>query len=358
MDVQKIDKNMNIETGNKVELKWLSPKEKPFQLGGFPWFAKEHIYRRLPKSPKYPIPEEVDLLANCIAGGQIRFRTDSEKLFIRVKLSGIANMVHMPATGQCGFDFYVGIADKVFYCNTTRYDHTKAEYEIKLFEMKSKAWKNVVINFPLYKGVEEVLIGVEETAGLEEPHSYTSDKRIIFYGTSVTQGGCASRPGMAYTNIISRRLNMEIFNLGFSGNGKGEPEVAQILTEIDKPACLVLDYEGNCVSTELLSKTLTQFIEIYRKAHANVPILVVSRAPYAMERFNGELHRQRLERKLLQKNTVESFREMGDSHIYFYDGENLLGNDYEECTVDGVHPTDLGFLRMADNLEKALLGIL
>jgi lysophospholipase L1-like esterase len=134
--------------------------------------------------------------------------------------------------------------------------------------------------------------------------------------------------------------------------------MAKILAEIEKPGCLVLDYEANCVSTELLRETLPQFIEIYREAHPQVPILVVSRPPYAMERFDEELLKQRLERKLLQMNTVESFRKRGDSLIYFYDGEDLLGDNYEDCTVDGVHPTDLGFSRMGKKLGKALSSIL
>jgi hypothetical protein len=358
VDVQKIDKNMIIEADKKEQLKWLSPKEKPFQLAGFPWFKKEQVYRRLPKAPGYSITEEVDVLANCTAGGQIRFRTNSKKVSIRVRLSGLANMVHMPATGQCGFDCYVGLEKELYFCNTTRYDHTKIEYEIKLFEINNMAMKNVVINFPLYQGVEEVFIGVEDFSEIEEPIPYTSDKKIIFYGTSITQGGCASRPGMAYTNILSRYLNREIINLGFSGNGKGEPEMAKIITEIEKPACLVLDYEANCVSTDLLKRTLPEFIEIYRKVHPHIPILVISGIPYAMEKFDKELQMQRLERRLLQMKVVDEFKSHGDNRIYFCDGEDLLGADYEECTVDGVHPTDLGFLRMADSLKEPLLNIL
>jgi lysophospholipase L1-like esterase len=358
VDVQKLDKNMNIKTNHEEKLKWLSPKEEPFMLAGFPWFFKEQLYRRLPKAPKYSIREEVDILADCTAGGQIRIRTNSERVAIRAKLSGLASMVHMPATGQCGFDCYVGMEEKIYYCNTTRYDHTKTQYELRLFEIKNKAWKNVIINFPLYQGVEEVFIGIDQAAELEAPLPYSSDKRVIFYGTSITQGGCASRPGMAYTNILSRYLNMEIINLGFSGNGKGETEMSKIITEIERPACLILDYEANCDSADSLGKTLPKFIEVYRNVHQRVPVLVVSRPPYAMERFDGELHKQRMEGKQLQRKIVEEFSKKGDSYIYFYDGEDLLGHNYEDCTVDGVHPTDLGFLRMAEKLEEALLDIL
>lgn len=357
IDVQKLDKNMSI-SGTKDDVKWLMPTGSPFKLSGFPWFSQERCYRRLPKNPKYRLSAEVDILANCTAGGQIRFRTNSSTLTVKVKLSGVANMVHMPATGQCGFDCYTGTSEKVYYCSTTKFDHTKTEYEYTFFKIKDGAWRNVTINFPLYQGVYEVLIGIEKTAELETPLRYKSDKKILFYGTSITQGGCASRPGMAYTNIISRSLNMETVNLGFSGNGKGEPELARIIADIEKPACLVLDYEANCVSTELFNKTLPEFIEIYRQAHSAVPILVVSRPSYAMDRYDDAISKIRKERKVLQNSIVKKYREMGDSHIYFCDGETFFGDDFEEYTVDGIHPTDAGFLKIARGLEKPLSDIL
>lgn len=357
IDVQKLDKNMNIDN-RKEDLKWLLPIDEPFKLSGFPWFLQDKCYRRLPKEPQYKISEEIDILANCTAGGQIRFRTNSNSVAVKVKLSGAANMVHMPATGQCGFDCYAGISEKVYYCGTSKFDHTKIEYEYTFFKMKNKSWKNIIINFPLYQGVEKVLVGLEAWAEVEAPLKYETDKKIIFYGTSITQGGCASRPGMAYTNILSRKLNMEVINLGFSGNGKGEPELSKLIADIEKPACLVLDYEPNCISTELLSKTLPEFIRVYREVHPKIPILVVSRILYAMDRYDEEICKARLERKAIQKNTVAKYKSMGDSFIYFYDGEALLGEDFEECTVDGIHPNDLGFLRIAEGLEKPLLEII
>ncbi|MCM0649863.1 SGNH/GDSL hydrolase family protein [Clostridium swellfunianum] len=357
INVQEIDKNMIIE--DLIDnFKWIMPTESPFKLSGFLWFSQDKCYRRLPKKPMYKLSEEVDILANCTAGGQIRFRTNSSSVAVKVKLLGAANMVHMTATGQCGFDIYAGTDEKVYYCGTTKFDHTKTEYEYTFFKMKDKLWKNIIINFPLYQGVEQIQVGIEASAEVQAPFNYKSDKKILFYGTSITQGGCASRPGMAYTNILSRKLNMEVINLGFSGNGKGEPEMAKLIASIENPACLVLDYEPNCISTDLLGKTLPEFIRIYREVHPKVPILVVSRISYAMDRYDEEISKARTERKAIQKNTVEKYKSMGDSYIYFYDGEALLGQDFEECTVDGIHPTDLGFSRIAEGLERPLLDIL
>ncbi|WP_235550383.1 SGNH/GDSL hydrolase family protein [Paenibacillus sp. Soil750] len=341
---------------------WYSPMEQPFQISGLAWFAQEKIYRRLPTLPSGATPEAVDRLANHTAGGQIRFQSDSSSLSVRVKLKGKANMVHMPATGQCGIDCYVGSPDSLLplrYVNTTKYDLILTEYECALFTNWNVSMRNIVLNLPLYQGVEEIWIGLDEGATVTAPPNYASGKKVVIYGTSITQGGCASRPGMAYTNILSRRIPLEFINLGFSGSGKGEPEVAEIISQINDPACMVIDYEGNCVSTELFRKTLPEFIRIYRGVHPVTPILVVSRIRYAREELTPHLYEARMERKRFEQSLVNELREQGDLNIYFFDGSGSLGNeDFFECTVDGSHPTDLGFLRMADALEPVLKKLL
>src|SRR5690606_269350 len=100
--------------------------------------------------------------------------------------------------------------------------------------------------------------------------------RLVVYGTSITQGGCASRPGMAYPSILARRLGIETLNLGFSGNGRGEPEVAHILAQLENVSCFILDYESNVPVAEDLRTTLTAFIPILRERHPDVPIIVIS----------------------------------------------------------------------------------
>lgn len=341
-------------------LRWYAPYERPFRMVGFPWWEQDRTYRRLPRFPDWQIPPAVDELANHTAGGQVAFRTDSRTIDLKVKLRAPANMVHMPATGQCGFDLYLGGPGAYMYYNTTKYDVRKDAYEVRLFEASSAEVRHITINFPLYQGVEQVEIGLEEGARVLPPAPFSRAGRVIFYGTSITQGGCATRPGMAYTNILSRRLNVEMVNLGFSGNGKGEPELARLTAQIPNPAALVLDYEANCVSTELFRETLPQFIAIYREAHPEVPILVVSRLLRAHDFVHEEVRKARDERFELQRGTVERLRAAGDQNIHFLDGKTLLHSAWDECTVDGTHPTDLGFVQMADGMEpvlRALLGL-
>ncbi len=358
-DIKKYDAAMRVDAVKETGIEWHSPKSAPIRLAGMAWFAQDGLYRRMPSRPKHPLPEGVNSLANHTAGVQAQFRTDSKRVIVKVKLAGPANMYHMPATGQCGFDCYVGTEGaSPRYAKTIRYDHTLHAYESALFEMESSEMRNVIVNFPLYQGVEELSIGLDRGAQLLAPPPYATPGRVVCYGTSITHGGCASRPGMAYTNILSRRLDMEFINLGFSGSGRGEPEVAKTIAEIRNVACIVLDYEANSPSLESLMKTLPEFIRILRRSHRATPILVLSRPLFAADLFSATSRKSLDERREFQRGTVAQLRKRGDRRIFFMDGADLMGEDFEECTVDGVHPTDLGFMRMANALTPVLKKIL
>jgi lysophospholipase L1-like esterase len=158
--------------------------------------------------------------------------------------------------------------------------------------------------------------------------------------------------------VLSRYINSEFINLGFSGNGMGEPELAHLIAQIEQPALLVLDFEANVGDPLVYQERLPEFIRIYREYHPEVPILVVSKIRYARERFHTSALQLADERRRIARDTVEAYRSAGDANIQFFDGSDLLGEDYEECTVDGVHPTDLGFIRMAYGLNPVLKKIL
>jgi hypothetical protein len=362
VDPARLDSNMRTEHPDG-RWQWLEAASGPLQVAGLPGFEAERIYRRLPFRVPAPLPEAVIRLAGCTAGGQLRFRTDSPRLSVRVKLGGPASMDHMPSTGQCGFDAYIGPIGSMRYAATARPGLGRTEYESLLWDEgegereareadESSGMRDITLNFPLYQSVEQVWVGVRPGSAVEPPHVYATERRVVIYGTSITQGGCASRPGMAYSNILSRRVPLEFINLGFSGNGKGEPEVAMAIREIPRQACLLLDYEANC-TTGRYCETLEPFIRLYREACAEVPILVVSRIPYAAERSEKQKNEWNARREW-SMSVVARLREEGDRHIRFVDGSQLLGERWDECTVDGVHPNDYGFMRMADSLEPFL----
>jgi lysophospholipase L1-like esterase len=366
MDVEKIDSNMEIRKADENGLAWYAPSEKPFKLAGFNWFDKDRLYRRLPLKPEYELPPNVDSLSWCAAGGQIKFRSDSGKICLKVVLRDPGAMDHMPQTGMSGFDLYVGEPRKETFYSVTRFACGETEFTYEMFNCEIRKLRNFTFNFPLYKGVNELMIGLEDGAEVQPPPAYRIDRQIVVYGTSITQGGCASRPGSCYTNILSRYLNVPFVNLGFSGNARGEPELARNMAAIENPAMFVLDYEANCVDAERLAKAMPEFISILRAAHNNVPILVISKIRYGQEALDDEktgdnslkLRNYREQCKAIQKKIVTGLRQAGDKNIYFMDGAKLLGKNYWECTVDGVHPTDMGFFRMADGIEPVINKIL
>ncbi len=354
IDVLKIDKNMAINSLDASGLVWLDPSQKPFKLIGFNWFEQDKVYRRFPVNPDPSLPEAVEKLSNFTAGGQIKFRTDSKRIAIKVKLLSCSMMDNMANTGSNGFDLYIG---QVFY-STARGQINEETFVYEFPELESSSVREFTLNFPLYNGVEELSIALEQGASLAAPAPFVDDRPIIVYGTSIAQGGCAARPGMCYTNILSRKLNRPFINLAFSGSGKGEPEVAEHIANINNPAMFILDYEPNVLANRM-AETLPGFINILRRKHPLIPILVVSNVPYTRELFCKRVKKNREDCKRIEQENVKRCQAAGDNNIYFVDAESFQGEDFWECTVDGIHPTDLGFYRMAENflpqIEKILL---
>lgn len=335
-------------------MRWHSPARGPFQLNGFAWWSKERKYRRLPVTEPGAIRDILDELANHTSGGQIRFRTNATKLAIRARLFAPNTAEHVTATAVNGFDCYIGAPGSQLYYGTTRFPHDADQYEYAFYENLAAEMRCITLNFPLFQGVHEVLIGLNDGAVIEEFPAYASENKVVWYGTSITQGGCASRPGMSYTNILSRRFDREFINLGFSGNGKGDPEIAEMMNEIENPGCIIVDYDANNVHVDDLIRTLPTFIRILRDRNADVPILVLSRIPYSYEHTNVSSYEDRLARRNYQRDFVAEQQGKGDRNIRFYDGADWFGENWNECTVDGVHPTDYGMMLIANGLTPIL----
>jgi hypothetical protein len=266
-------------------------------------------------------------------------------------------MNHMPATGQCGCDVYLGPPNAQRFCSVTKYNHVETAYEVMLFEL-ARELRNVTVNFPLYQGVEEMWIGLDADARILPPPPYDDPRPVVVYGSSITQGGCASRPGMAYTNILSRMFNRPFVNLGFSGEGRGDAAVAHLMGEIADAGCYILDYEANAAGEPNIRDTLPIFIRILHDARPDIPIVVVSKPRYTRDIFQPKSEHARLERLEFQRRTVDELRAAGLAGLHFIDGGPSQGDDFDECTVDGVHPNDLGFWQMGQFLYAALTPIL
>lgn len=351
----KLDPNMEISKVDSCGILWLDARTYPFHLVGFEWITQDHLYRRLPVSPEWPVSDAVDKLANHTAGGQVRFCTNSKRILVKVELREKSGMYHMPATGQSGFDLYVLDEGVNKYWKTTRFPHDSTQYQFDLFSDNQNQLKTLTLNFPLYNGVNSLQIGIDKDATLQAPPSFTFPGKIVIYGTSITQGGCVSRPGMAYSNILSRKLDAQFVNLGFSGNGRGEPELAHLINQISDVGLIILDYEAN--ANETIVNTLGPFINILREKHPETPILVMSKIRYANAVEGSSMFNRLISNRNFQKKLVEERKLSGDNQIYFLDGSSILGDDNYECMVDGIHPSDLGSKRIAEALFLSIQKI-
>ncbi len=360
IDLRRFDANMKTRevcAGGGVF--WIDADDSRCRLDGFAFRSAGEPFRRLPYSPA--LPEAVNALAGHTAGGMLTFRTDSRRIRLRARLENHCRMDHMAATGSGGFDLYAGPAGHRRFSGIARFDPAAAEYEILLLEREQGGMEEFQLNFPLYSGIGSLAVGLDEGAVLETPAPWSNPAPVVIYGSSITQGGCASRPGSAFPALLSRMLDRPFLNFGFSGSGKGEPEVIAAIAAVRTPALFVLDYQANAGSAGIRD-TLAGAIDTLRETHPSVPVLIVSRIRWNRERLvtgSDFLHDAEAEEAIAyQRTEAERRRAAGDRLVFFLNGESLTGPDWHECTVDGVHPTDLGFHRMAEGLLPVISELL
>jgi hypothetical protein len=315
---------------------------KDIGVEGKGWNDTQSFYDRLPAKAKDNVPPMVWSLSHQSAGLCVRFTTDAPSIKVRWTLLGRKlALPHMPATGVSGVDFYVKDKDGRWrFVGNGRPDSAA---NVSAFGVPFG--KECLLYLPLYNGVKSLEIGVPKGQTLAACKSASSDPRksVVVYGTSITQGACASRPGMAWTSIVGRRLDVPMINLGFSGSGRMEPEMADLLAELD-PSVYVLDCVWN-MSPQMVAERVEPFVKKLRAAHPKTPILLAEdssfRNPFPTEKG-------RILRNVHQKLTSE-----GVKNLFFLSGQDMLGDD-GEGTVDGCHPSDLGMMRHAEAFVKSL----
>jgi len=315
-------------------------------LEGKGWENTESYYDRLPAAAKDKVRAPVWGLSHDSAGMCLRFVTEATSIKIRwtLRQKNLA-MPHMPATGVSGIDLYTRTDNgRWTFVQNGRPTAVSNEASFRV-----TSGRECTVYLPLYNGVESIKVGVPKDKALSKPTESPGkqNRPIVFYGTSITQGGCASRPGMAFTAIVRRQLDVPVINLGFSGNGKMEPEMADLLAELD-PAVYVLDCLWNMRPAEV-SERVGPFVKKLRAARPNTPILLAEDCSVS--------NTTPTEKGTICRRIYEDLKAEGITGLHFLSNRDMLGTD-GDGTVDGCHPNDVGMLRQATVFIKSLATIL
>ncbi len=331
---------------------WLWYDATELTVEGKGWTDTDRFYDRLPARAKETVPPAVWSLSRHSAGMGVRFVTDSTKIAARwTVLSGDLAMPHMPATGVSGLDLYVKDNGVWHWIGNGR--PTGQSTQATLADGIPEGSREYMIYLPLYNGTESLEIGVVPAAMLAEAPSRPAgkDKPIFFYGTSITHGGCASRPGTAYPAILGRMLDRPVINLGFSGNGRMEAALGVLLAEVDT-AVYVLDCLPN-LKPEEVTERVEPFVIALRAARPDTPIVLMENIAYQAGTFLPAPRAAYTDKNSVLRAAYERLIAAGVPGLTYVPGDALLGTD-GEATVDGTHPTDLGFMRMAEALAPVL----
>jgi hypothetical protein len=325
-------------------------------LFGLPYTRDLNNLNRLDLNEKSKIdlanPNLIEL-GSHLSGVHLMFKSNSKSFTFDVVLTRHSVHPHMSNLAESGFDIYIYIANQwVFYQSIIPAPRNQS-YQ-KTVSFKTSKEHIFMVYFPLYNQISNLDIYIDDNAFINSYH-HKYDKKACIYGTSITQGACASRPGMTYTAILSRLLNHEIINYGFSGQGLGEDIVAKMMSEIKNIDYFIIDYEANAGAIGLIEKTLKPFIDILRTQYPKIPVMIVSRVISALSIWDKHIEENRLENKKYQLDFVQ---DSNDENIYFIDGEKLLPKPNDDMTVDGIHFNDLGFYHFSQNLAKRIQHIL
>ncbi|MBQ7346400.1 MAG: hypothetical protein IJW55_00430 [Clostridia bacterium] len=345
MDISKIDTNFSLPSNVKKEdIVWYDAADDPFVICGA---VRKDPYLRMPDEVAKAVSTGVHELCRNTAGVRARFCTDSPYIAIRCEWDKQSRMTRMAFCGICGFDLY-SMSEKgrrQSYIKTFA-PHISCEHGYESVLDVNGEMTDYVLNFPLYNNVSKLYIGVQQGSMFQAPMKYSNELPVVFYGSSITQGGCASRPGTCYQNFLSRALDMDYVNLGFSGCGRAEDAMIDYLASL-RMSVFVSDYDHNAPSTEHLENTHKKLYRSIRAKHPDVPYIMISRPDF----WNRP---DDCARRSIVMKTYQTALASGDQNICYLDGASIFaGDEYDACTVDGTHPNDLGFYRFF----KALLPI-
>lgn len=329
-------------------VKYMDIREKPFKIHGIFDVQPDNFFR-LPFEFAKTVSAAVEKQMRGGAGVRVRFATDSPYVAIKAKLEGFCEQPHITFVAEKGFDLYTEKNGKFTFHNVF-YPPLDLENEIVgITRFDDTEMRNIIINFPIGTGVVDFKIGIKENSLLCEPDSYINKKPVVFYGSSITQGFAASRPGNAYENFISRELNIDYINLGFAGSALGEQAMAKYISKIPMSA-FVLDYDHNSPNISHLKDTHFDFYKTVRDVNPDLPIIIITRPDAGGSKDTSD-------RRDIIFETYKKAKSVGD-RVYFVDGGKFFPEKLKyDCTADWCHPNDLGMYYMARGVLKVLSAI-
>ena len=351
-----IDKNMIVNTTiGDTEVTWHDVRQAPFALYGLHEPQTTSYFHRVPDDVAAATNEGIHLLSRESAGGRVRFSTDSPYIAIRAKFLVVGRSSHLTMLSTAGFDLYVDGDFGSRYLKEFRMAFDMVDSYEQIVEVDGDSMRSYTINFPVHSVVESLEIGLKPDAKIGAPTPYRNLDPILFYGSSIVHGTAATRPGNIYPAIISRELNMDFRDIGFSGKAKGDPVLARWMATLPM-SVFVCDYDHNASTAEQLAETHYPLYEIIREKNPTVPYIMVTRPDYWTLPTKQE---QILERRDVIMTSYLKARAAGDRNVYFIDGLSFnVGPHQYEMSVDGIHPNDAGFIRMADTISTVIKHVL
>ena len=323
--------------------------DAPIRVFGLINFYKNGSFMRLPEEIMEKMPQ-LRQFGSRSTGGRVCFRTNAKNLYIKLVSKTFIRDSFATQVASSGLDVYRGDRTEGTFIGSvfpTGMRGTNPNVSEKTFVLNGEM-TDITLYMPKNEILDHIEIGIDDDAKMEDPTPYENENPVIFYGSSITEGGCAGRVGNAYNAALSRQLNMDYINFGFSGSAKGEPEMAEFISGIPM-SIFVMDYDYNAPNAEYLAKTHEPFFKIIREKNPNLPIIMLSNPNYRIKREDSE------KRLAVIRATYENALANGDRNVYFVSGENFYAeSDPYACTVDGIHPNDCGFYFMTREVRKTL----
>ncbi len=352
MDITKIDKNMlktdDVVVENKRD-EYVIPNSS-FDLYGIYYDEKEGRFLRMPQEVADTVNMGVKTLCKNTAGGRLRFATDSNEIVIEAEYDTLAvTYDNASPIGNSAFVLLEELDDGSFFTTTVTRMKLAGTINLSVAPLR-EGLRNYILYFPNYNSVKSLKLSFKSGSIVTNGKKYKDIKPILYYGSSITQGGCTSRADASYQAIISKWNNIDFINLGFSGSGSAEKQIVDYICGIDC-SLFVLDYDYNAPDAKYLKETHYPFYKAFRDSHPDTPIILVSKPD--MERGLEEVERQRV-----IKSSYLKARRGGDKNVYFYNGKNFFNiKNREICTVDRTHPNTLGMYLMAKKLYSVMKKI-